>query len=46
MEEVFAAAPAFKLVETPSDLREVTTDFERDFLAKGIQTLRAAYRRG
>jgi tRNA (guanine-N7-)-methyltransferase len=45
MREVFAAATAFEPVQTPVELQEVTTDFERDFLAKGLQTLRAAYRR-
>jgi hypothetical protein len=30
-------------VETPASLAEITTDFERDFNAEGIPTLRAAY---
>ena len=45
MKEVFgAAAGIFVEVETPSELAEITTDFERDFNAQGIPTLRAAYR--
>ena len=43
MLEVFAAARNFKSVETPPALSAITTDFERDFNAKGIKTLRAAY---
>jgi tRNA (guanine-N7-)-methyltransferase len=44
MTEVFAAAKEFASVETPSDLAALTTDFEKDFNAQGIPTLRAAYR--
>jgi tRNA (guanine-N7-)-methyltransferase len=44
MNEVFAAAKAFARVETPAALAEIATDFERDFNARGIPTLRAAYR--
>jgi tRNA (guanine-N7-)-methyltransferase len=44
MLEVFGASPLFTAVETPKDLCDVVTDFERGFLAKGIQTNRAAYR--
>jgi tRNA (guanine-N7-)-methyltransferase len=44
MTEVFAAAKEFQQVETPAALAEITTDFERDFNAQGIPTLRAAYR--
>lgn len=43
---VFAAAKEFTPVETPAALAEITTDFERDFNAQGIPTLRAAYRAG
>jgi tRNA (guanine-N7-)-methyltransferase len=39
----FAANPAFRLVETPVELSAVVTDFERNFLARGVATLRAAY---
>jgi len=43
MNEVFGAAQGFTAVETPSALMEITTDFERDFNAQGIPTLRAAF---
>ncbi len=43
MTGVFAAAEHFTGVETPVSLAEITTDFERDFNAQGIPTLRAAY---
>ncbi len=43
MNEVFAAAKEFETVATPAALAEITTDFERDFNAQGIPTLRAAY---
>ena len=41
---VFRADPAFTAVETPGDLAAVTTDFEREFNAKGIPTNRASWR--
>ena len=44
MTEVFGAAKEFEKVETPVALAEITTDFERDFNAQGIPTLRAAYK--
>lgn len=44
MNEVFGAAREFEPVESPASLAEITTDFERDFNAQGIATLRAAYR--
>lgn len=44
MNEVFAAAKEFAPAETPAALAEIVTDFERDFNAQGIPTLRAAYR--
>jgi tRNA (guanine-N7-)-methyltransferase len=44
MTEVFAASRDFQKIETPAELAELTTDFERDFNSRGIQTLRAAYR--
>ena len=43
MVAVFVANPAFRLVETPAELAVLLTDFEKDFLARGITTLRAAY---
>jgi tRNA (guanine-N7-)-methyltransferase len=43
MEEVFAAHRGFARVETPVELAAVATDFEREFNAKGIPTLRAAF---
>jgi len=43
MTEVFAASKAFQKIETPDELAEVLTDFEHDFNARGIPTLRAAY---
>lgn len=43
MTEVFAASTEFKMTETPGELAEVLTDFERGFNAQGITTLRAAY---
>jgi tRNA (guanine-N7-)-methyltransferase len=45
MTGVFAADPAFRPVETPVELRRLTTDFERDFLARGVPTLHAAFAR-
>ncbi len=44
MVEVFAASTSFCEVETPNILASLLTDFERDFNARGIATLRAAYR--
>ncbi len=46
MLEVFAAAEAsFEKIETPEELSAVITDFEREFHARGIPTLRTAYRK-
>jgi tRNA (guanine-N7-)-methyltransferase len=45
MTSVFDASAAFNRVETPADLRERFTDFEREFRARGVQTLSASYRR-
>jgi tRNA (guanine-N7-)-methyltransferase len=44
MNEVFAIAKEFEETETPPALAEITTDFEREFNAQGIPTLRAAFR--
>ena len=43
MTEVFGVSKEFSKVETPAVLAEVLTDFERDFNAQGIPTLREAY---
>jgi len=43
MTEVFGASRDFVRTETPAELAELTTDFERDFLQRGIHGLRAAY---
>jgi tRNA (guanine-N7-)-methyltransferase len=45
MTSVFAASDAFCPAETPYELSRLLTDFEKDFKARGVQTLRAAYRR-
>jgi tRNA (guanine-N7-)-methyltransferase len=46
MLEVFAANSRFQPIPTPEELSAVVTDFERDFLARGIVTQRAAYQKG
>ena len=43
MNDVFGASKEYSTVETPAELAEVLTDFEREFNARGIPTLRAAY---
>jgi tRNA (guanine-N7-)-methyltransferase len=43
MTEVFDGASGFEKVQTPPELAELLTDFERDFHARGIKTLQAAY---
>ena len=43
MRSVFDASPMFRLIETPAELAALLTDFEREFHARGVQTLRAAY---
>ena len=43
MAEVFGASREFQRIETPPKLAEILTDFEREFNARGIGTLRAAY---
>ncbi len=45
MAEVFASSPDFAPCETPQDLSAQLTDFEKDFQARGIQTLRLAFRK-
>jgi tRNA (guanine-N7-)-methyltransferase len=43
MTGVFGASKNFQRRETPPELAELLTDFEREFQARGISTLRAAY---
>ena len=43
MTDVFGANKEYQRIETPLELSELLTDFEREFRARGIQTLRAAY---
>jgi tRNA (guanine-N7-)-methyltransferase len=43
MTEVFGLNREFRKIETPPELVELLTDFEREFQARGIRTLRAAY---
>jgi len=45
MTEVFGACAFFEETQTPEELAATLTDFERGFLAKGVHTLRAAFRR-
>ena len=44
MVAVFAGCPHFQEVETPVELSALLTDFETDFQARGVRTLREAYR--
>ena len=46
MNAVFGAAREFAPTDTPSSVAEIITDFEREFNAQGIPTLRAAYQVG
>lgn len=43
MNTVFASDSAFSPKETPADLSGLLTDFESEFQARGVKTLRAAY---
>lgn len=43
--EVFAGNAGYRRIQTPASLSATLTDFERDFAAKGVPTLRAAYER-
>ena len=45
MREVFAADKNFQEIQTPMELAALLTDFEKEFSARGIQTLRAAYQK-
>jgi len=44
MKEVFGACGLFAETPTPEELASTLTDFERGFIQRGIQTLRAAFR--
>jgi tRNA (guanine-N7-)-methyltransferase len=44
MQSVFDSNPAFRAVETPAELSAFITDFEADFLKRGVHTRRAAYK--
>ena len=44
MRRVFGADAGFQAVEAPDQLTALLTDFEKDFTAQGVKTLRAAYR--
>jgi tRNA (guanine-N7-)-methyltransferase len=44
MKSVFEAAPEFRPVDHPQDLAGLATDFERDFLARGISTLSLSFK--
>jgi tRNA (guanine-N7-)-methyltransferase len=43
MTGVFGASVTFQKIETPAELSGLPTDFEREFGARGIRTLRTAY---
>ena len=45
IKELFGACPFFAETPTPEELAATLTDFESDFLKRGIQTLRAAFRK-
>jgi tRNA (guanine-N7-)-methyltransferase len=41
---VFGTSPLFRALETPIELASLPTDFETEFQARGIPTLRAGFR--
>ena len=43
MKDVFGAEKGFRKFETPVEIAELLTDFEKEFNARGVRTLRAAY---
>jgi tRNA (guanine-N7-)-methyltransferase len=43
MRGVFSADQRFRLMETPGALASIITDFEREFQARGVATLRSAF---
>ncbi len=42
---VFSSSSSFRQVDTPPELSARPTDFEKDFQARGVRTLRAAYQK-
>jgi len=46
MLRVFGADAGFQAVEAPDQLTALLTDFEKDFTARGVKTLRAAFQAG
>lgn len=44
MEDVFTRNDAFARIETPTELKQLTTDFEREFNAEGILTNYSSWR--
>ncbi len=44
MTDVFRATPLFDPAETPAELQQLLTDFEKEFQARCVVTRRAAYR--
>jgi tRNA (guanine-N7-)-methyltransferase len=46
IQSVFGASAFFRPAEAPVELSAILTDFERDFQARGVPTLRAAWERG
>ncbi len=45
MQTVFGASRTFRAVDTPEELAGIGTDFECEFVARGVPILRAAYER-
>lgn len=44
MLEVFGGSKNFIKIETPEELKQMHTDFEKEFMAQGVNTLYVAYR--
>jgi len=44
IQAVFGANAKFEPTQMPEDLNALLTDFEQEFTAKGVETLRASYR--
>jgi len=43
MQSVLGSNPLFRVIAVPGELEATATDFERDFQAKGVRILRAAF---